>query len=199
MADNSNSKSVKKVIIILSVILIVIMEIGVSYVINKNVVVPKYLARQQLKAEQPVDNSSAAIADAAEQRKDKKAKKKKEKKRAEKAEPESEEVESSPAELNENIYMLNDLVINPAASNGSRYVAMSIGLGVTEEKALSELQNREIQVRDAVNMLLSQKTLSKFIDIKERGTLKDEILETINNKMVDHRVESIYFTEYVIQ
>jgi flagellar FliL protein len=107
--------------------------------------------------------------------------------------------ESSPAELNQNIYMLNDLVINPAASNGSRYVAMSIGLGVTEEKALEELQNREIQVRDAVNMLLSQKTLGKFIDIKERGALKQEILETINDKMVDYKVESIYFTEYVIQ
>jgi flagellar basal body-associated protein FliL len=195
MAENSNSKGLKKVFIALSVVLILLVEIGVSYVINKNVVVPKYLARQQLKAEQPVAEASAEVNDAKSNSKENDSRKKDKKKEKESADTE----ESSPAELNQNIYMLNDLVINPAASNGSRYVAMSIGLGVTEEKALEELQNREIQVRDAVNMLLSQKTLGKFIDIKERGALKQEILETINDKMVDYKVESIYFTEYVIQ
>jgi flagellar basal body-associated protein FliL len=195
MAENSNSKGLKKVFIALSVVLILLVEIGVSYVINKNVVVPKYLARQQLKAEQPMAEASAEENDAKSNSKENDSRKKDKKKEKESADTE----ESSPAELNQNIYMLNDLVINPAASNGSRYVAMSIGLGVTEEKALEELQNREIQVRDAVNMLLSQKTLGKFIDIKERGALKQEILETINDKMVDYKVESIYFTEYVIQ
>ena len=194
MAENSNSNGLKKVFIALSVVLILLVEIGVSYVINKNVVVPKYLARQQLKAEEPVAGDSAEINDEKSKSEETNSKKKdkKEKQAADTEKP-------SPSELNQNIYMLNDLVINPAASNGSRYVAMSIGLGVTEEKALDELQNREIQVRDAVNMLLSQKTLSKFIDIKERGALKQEILETINDKMVDYKVESIYFTEYVIQ
>lgn len=195
MAENSNSNGLKKVFIALSVVLILLVEIGVSYVINKNVVVPKYLARQQLKAEEPVAEASAEVNDAKSNTEETASKRKDKKKEKEAADTE----ESSPAELNQNIYMLNDLVINPAASNGSRYVAMSIGLGVTEEKALDELQNREIQVRDAVNMLLSQKTLSKFIDIKERGALKQEILETINDKMVDYKVESIYFTEYVIQ
>ena len=194
MAENSSSNGLKKVFIALSVVLILLVEIGVSYVINKNVVVPKYLARQQLKAEEPVAGDSAEINDEKSKSEETNSKKKdkKEKEAADTDQP-------SPSELNQNIYMLNDLVINPAASNGSRYVAMSIGLGVTEEKALDELQNREIQVRDAVNMLLSQKTLSKFIDIKERGALKQEILETINDKMVDYKVESIYFTEYVIQ
>ena len=195
MAENSNSKGLKKVLIALSVILILLVEIGASYVVNKNVVVPKYLARQQLKAEEPMSEASAEVNESNSNAKEKNSKKKDKKSGKEPADTE----QSSPAELNQNIYMLNDLVINPAASNGSRYVAMSIGLGVTEEKALEELQNREIQVRDAVNMLLSQKTLSKFIDIKERGALKQEILETINDKMVDYKVESIYFTEYVIQ
>ncbi|MBD3276328.1 MAG: hypothetical protein GF372_13510 [Candidatus Marinimicrobia bacterium] len=195
MAENSNSKGLKKVFIALSVVLILLVEIGVSYVINKNVVVPKYLARQQLKAEEPVAEASAEVNDTKSNSKENDSRKKDKKKGKSSGDTE----ESSPAELNQNIYMLNDLVINPAASNGSRYVAMSIGLGVTEEKALEELQNREIQVRDAVNMLLSQKTLGKFIDIKERGALKQEILETINDKMVDYKVESIYFTEYVIQ
>lgn len=194
MAENSNSNGLKKVFIALSVVLILLVEIGVSYVINKNVVVPKYLARQQLKAEEPVAGDSAEINDEKSKSEETNSKKK-DKKEKEAADTE----QPSPSELNQNIYMLNDLVINPAASNGSRYVAMSIGLGVIEEKALDELQNREIQVRDAVNMLLSQKTLSKFIDIKERGALKQEILETINDKMVDYKVESIYFTEYVIQ
>lgn len=179
MVEQSNSGVLKKILIIFGVVSIFFLEVIFSYVINKKVVVPTYLAKQQLQAEESekpdIESESRTGADAAEKRSE------------------------SPSELNQNIYMLGDIIINPAGSNGIRYVAMSIGLGVTDSKALDELKNREIQIRDAINLLLSQKTLGKFIDIKERGELKKEILTAINEKMANYQVKSIYFTEYVIQ
>jgi len=142
-------------------------EVAVSYVLNKNVVLPKYLAHKA-EAQAQVDTLS---------------------------QPEPQDRDA----LNSNIYMLDNLVINPMGTNGLRYIAMSIGLGVDNPSVVDVLKERDIQIRDAMNSLLANKSMSDFVDMSQRDELKHEIMQTVNAKINPSKVESIYFTEFVIQ
>jgi len=198
MANETQMSWSKRILIGVGVIAILLVEVGVAYMLNKKIVVPKYY-------------HSGRVATASETTSGGESPRESPKKDAGKTEDSAEEpaeestkgsTESttpSPAELNANIYMINDLIINPAGSQGGRYVAMSIGLGVDQQPALDELKTRDIQIRDAIIALLSQKTLGKFVSIEERLKLKQEILDLVNEKLNSDDVESIYFTEYVIQ
>lgn len=192
MASETKTSWGKRLLVGAGVLGILMVEVGVAYVLNKQVVVPKYFnssgsqSASVLSAKnKPADNGSAGAEEAGLS--------------SEEAAVSTDGTTPSPAELNSNIYMINDLIINPAGSQGGRYVAMSIGLGVDNPAALDELKNRDIQIRDAIIALLSQKTLGKFIAIEERVKLKQEILDLVNDKLNGDDVESIYFTEYVIQ
>lgn len=157
---------VKRIVVVFGILLVIGVEIGVSYVVNKRVVIPSYFAQDTIQVEEPEQEES---------------------------------METAPYELNPNIYMLENLVINPTGTNGSRYVAMAIGLGVEQQETLEVLKTRDIQVRDAINTLLGNKGLREFVDVNYRSKLKQEILDTVNAKIQPAEVESIYFTEYVIQ
>ncbi len=156
----------KRLLILLGILVILGVEIGVSYVVNKKMVIPKYFSQETTESEVPKETPVSRTA---------------------------------AHELNPNIYMLDNIVINPTGTNGGRYIAMSIGLGVDKRETLGVLENRDIQVRDAINTVLGNKGLREFVDVSYRGKLKREILGTINEKIQPAEVESIYFTEFVIQ
>ncbi|MCF7802849.1 MAG: flagellar basal body-associated FliL family protein [Candidatus Marinimicrobia bacterium] len=161
---------IKRLLMFGAVLLVIGIELGISYVLNKRVVVPKYFSEVK---EKPKGQDG---------------KKKKEEKK-----------ETEQAELNTNIYLVDNIVINPKGTNGTRYIAMAVGLGVNDPGTLEKLKNRDIQIRDAMNALLADKSLGEFVDMENRPKLKREILNTVNDKIGPNEVESIYFTEYVIQ
>jgi len=161
---------VRRLVMLGAVVLVIGIELGISYVLNKRVVVPKYFGEVK---EKPEEKSGE--------------------------EKQEQKKEKDLAELNTNIYMLDNIVINPKGTNGTRYIAMAVGMGVHDPATLEELKNRDIQIRDAMNALLADKSLGEFVDMANRPKLKREILNTVNRKIEPNEVESIYFTEYVIQ
>lgn len=168
--SKDRSPWMKRLIFIGAIILVVGVEIGISYVLNKKVVVPKYFSEASEKSQQKPEkimNTEEAVEDK--------------------------------SGLNSNIFLLENIVVNPRGTNGMRYIAMAIGMGVTKSTTLEALRGREIQIRDAMNSLLADKPLGEFVDMDRREKLKKEILATVNEKIEPHEVESIYFTEYVIQ
>ncbi len=193
MAKESGNGWRKRILIGIGVLVILLAEIGVAYLLNKNMVVPEYVssfgaARTSSPPEQP-----AAISEMVSPEADSAGT------HAQSTPANGGINRPSPAVFNSNIYMIDNVIINPAGSQGGRYVAMSLGLGVQDGKVLTELENRDIQIRDAIIALLSQKTLGKFVAIEERLKLKQEILDLVNHKLNTNKIESIYFTEYVIQ
>lgn len=163
----------KRLIVLGAILLVIGAEVGISYILNKKVVVPKYFsgASEKSKKETPpqvVESDSASGT-------------------------------SNISGLNSNIFLLENIVINPRGTNGMRYVAMAIGIGASESSTLEALKGRELQIRDAMNSLLADKSLGEFVDLDRRAALKNEIKKTVNEKIKPKKVESVYFTEYVIQ
>jgi len=112
------------------------------------------------------------------------------------AKPEKEE--KAPKEFGE-FTELKGIVVNPADSNGERYLLVNIGLESTEAAVLEEISGKEVAVRDTVLKILGLYTVEKLADINQRAYLKSEIRNAVNDLLVNGEVNRVYFTQYVIQ
>lgn len=113
------------------------------------------------------------------------------------------------------VYVIEDLVINPAQSGGRRHLLVSIGLeyaldqgedgghgssgdGIPTGLGL-EIQTREPQIRDNIITLLAGQELSVLADIKYRERIRESLKKAVNYYLHDGQVERLYFTKYVFQ
>ncbi|GIV61240.1 MAG: hypothetical protein KatS3mg044_0106 [Rhodothermaceae bacterium] len=94
---------------------------------------------------------------------------------------------------------LQGLIVNPADSEGRRYLMVNLGLEVNKESVLEELSQKDMVVRDTVLRLLSARTVAELADISLRETIKQELMQEINRVLAEGKVQRLYFTQYVLQ
>lgn len=97
------------------------------------------------------------------------------------------------------IYEFNDIVINPSASDGLRFLVISIGVQLNNTSSLVSVIRNEIIIKDAINSLLSQKSIEELQKVEARMNIKQEIGIVINNVLRDEAVRNVFFTKYVMQ
>ena len=91
------------------------------------------------------------------------------------------------------------IIVNPAGTNGERYLLVNIGMETQKDEVLEEISAKEIVIRDAVLRYLSQLTLEQLADIDQRDAIKEDLKNTVNNLLEKGKVDHVYFTQYVIQ
>lgn len=99
----------------------------------------------------------------------------------------------------DHVYVVKDLIVNPAGTNGLRFLLTTIGLEATSEETVKELEKRDVQVRDAIIEILTSKTLIDLDNPSSRDSLKTEIAGSINRDLVTGRVTNVYFSKFIIQ
>ena len=62
-------------------------------------------------------------------------------------------------ELGKFVYMVEDLVINPANTEGKRFLLSSLGFDVSTEQEHQELKSKEFLLKDAVISIMSSKEM----------------------------------------
>jgi flagellar FliL protein len=98
-----------------------------------------------------------------------------------------------------NLLVVKDIIINPAGTNGGRFLLATIGIDVNSPEALVELNKKEVQVRDVLNTVLTEKTLPQLIDITQREQLRTEIAKKMGDIINTGKVRNIYFSKFIIQ
>jgi flagellar protein FliL len=98
-----------------------------------------------------------------------------------------------------NLLVIKDIIINPAGTNGGRFLLATIGIDVSSPEALVELNKKEVQVRDVLNTVLTEKTLPQLIDVTLREQLRTEIAKKIGEIINIGKVRNIYFSKLIIQ
>ena len=99
----------------------------------------------------------------------------------------------------DHVYVVKDLVVNPAGTNGLRFLLTTIGLEVTSEETVKELEKRDVQIHDSIIGILTSKTLPELDDMNTRDSLKVEIKRKINSDLVSGKVLNVYFSKFIIQ
>jgi flagellar FliL protein len=109
---------------------------------------------------------------------------------------ESKDAQKEPSQ----VYLTENIIVNPAGTNGSRYLSTSLGLEhVKSEEIATRMQELTPVIRDIVIAVLSAKTLEELSSPASKDGLRTEILTKVNQAISPYKVDKIYFVDYVLQ
>jgi len=97
------------------------------------------------------------------------------------------------------VYIVKDVITNPAETAGTRFLNVTVGLEVRDKKALNELKRRGPQVRDILIDILSSRTIAQLSGTDNRRSLREEILARMNGILGGERLVNVYFVDFVLQ
>ena len=97
------------------------------------------------------------------------------------------------------VYLIEDLLINPNGTSGTRYLSTSLGLEVATPEAVERLRERDLQVRDMLISILSSRTVTQLTDNTERERMRQEIQARLSSMLKKNELLGVYFVDYVMQ
>ncbi len=103
------------------------------------------------------------------------------------------------ASFAERVHSLEPFVVNVSGEGYPRYVKLQLAFELDSPEARAELEERIAKVRDLTILLLSSKRLSDIEDFEGKALLKDDLRERVNAVLKTGTVESVLFTEFVVQ
>jgi len=104
--------------------------------------------------------------------------------------------EEEPPEIG--TYLMEQLVVNPANTNGRRYLMVEISLELNVEH-IPMMESNNPKVKQELIEAFSRRTVSQLTTAEERDLLREEVLEIINSSLGETSVQNLYFTKYVLQ
>lgn len=98
------------------------------------------------------------------------------------------------------IHNVDNLVLNPAGSGGTRFLMCSVAIELSDEKLADVLTSRDAEVRDAALRVLGAKTVDELTDMSQRDALKDEVRVALDELFKKKgAIRRLYFPQFVIQ
>ena len=94
---------------------------------------------------------------------------------------------------------IDEFIVNIISEDGRHYVKAALTLELNKEDALEETSKRMPQIRDAILLLVGNKTFEELHDLQGKKQLKAELVSKINSFMQTGKVKAIYFTDFVVQ
>ena len=95
---------------------------------------------------------------------------------------------------------LDVIVVNPAGTQGMRFLSAQISLGLSEARVESHILSNNLthRIKDTLVRILSSKTISD-LDPSRHDVLKDEIKMRLNTFLGANAVAEVYFQTFVLQ
>ena len=84
-------------------------------------------------------------------------------------------------------------------NGGTRYLKAAITLEADNAGTAAEIKERLPQIKDAILMVVSNKTFDDLRDLQGKMQLRAELLGRINGILKTGQVTNIYFTDFVVQ
>ena len=107
--------------------------------------------------------------------------------------------EPKSSELGKFIYEMDDIIVNPAGTDGQRLLMASLGFDVASEEILKEMESKQIVLKDMIISTFSEKTLPELNQIGYKDSLKQIIISNIAGLMPKVKINTVYFSKYIIQ
>lgn len=111
----------------------------------------------------------------------------------------SAEGEGEGESVDENFFKVEGIVVNPAATGGSRYLSTTIGFELEDPTSMAAFKGKEIKIRDALISILSSKTVAELSDAQSREMIRRQILKYINQICQPDKADAVYFVDFVLQ
>jgi flagellar protein FliL len=97
------------------------------------------------------------------------------------------------------IYTIDNLILNPAQSGGTRFLMLSVAVQMKTGANVATIHDKDPQVRDEMLRVLGSKTVEQLTDVTQRDELKSEIITALTPLAPRNSIVAIYFPHFVIQ
>ena len=97
------------------------------------------------------------------------------------------------------VHLLENLVLNPAGSGGSRFLLLSVAIEAGSATATTEMTARDAELRDIILTALGSKTVEQLTDMSLREGIKSEVQAAISARFGKTSVKRLYFPQFVVQ
>lgn len=114
-------------------------------------------------------------------------------------EPDDEEARVSKKDAGKFVYVVKDLIINPAGTGGTRFLLTTVGVETANEEELKAIEKKDVLVRDVLNTILASKTVDVLDDQARREALRKEICDSLKKSVRPEKISQVYFSKFIIQ
>lgn len=107
------------------------------------------------------------------------------------------------------IHLIENILVNPAGTNGTRFLSTSIGVEIPKggkdgggghgEGDGGGFEAASPIIRDILIAILSSKTMEELSSVDGKKQLRDEILLKLNEAIKPDSILNVYFVDYVLQ
>lgn len=97
------------------------------------------------------------------------------------------------------LVIVDNMVLNPAKSGGTRFLLLSLGLSVKDQAVADAMAQRDPELRDAVLRYLGAKAVEELSDVTRRDSLKAGVKAALVERFGKGSVRDVYFPQFVIQ
>jgi flagellar protein FliL len=94
---------------------------------------------------------------------------------------------------------IDSFIVNILDDEQSRYLKAAITIEVDSDRATQEINQRLPQIKDAILLLIGNKTFAELNDLQGKLQLRAELINRINSILVNGKVKRIFFTDFVVQ
>ena len=97
------------------------------------------------------------------------------------------------------LFPLEPFIVNLADANSKRYLRVTMQIELKEGEPTEVLEQRLVQVRDIILMILPTKQFQEIRSVDGKTLLRQEIMTRLNDLLKQDVINNIYFTEFVVQ
>ncbi|MBD1400436.1 flagellar basal body-associated FliL family protein [Pelovirga terrestris] len=94
---------------------------------------------------------------------------------------------------------IESFIVNILDQGEVRYLKAAITLEADTPETAAEITQRMPQIKDAILLLIGNKTFAELSDLQGRLQLRAELLNRVNSLLLVGKVKRIYFTDFVVQ
>lgn len=94
---------------------------------------------------------------------------------------------------------LDTFIVNLNDQGRTRYLKVTIQLELENQEIVEQVKSKTPQIRDALIILLSSKSIDEIITSEGKYQLRDEIVTRVKQFVKKNAVVAAYFTDFVVQ
>lgn len=102
-----------------------------------------------------------------------------------------------------NLHLIDNLVLNPAGSGGTRFLMVAAAIEFKEAALVDAFKARDAEVRDIVLRVMGAKTVDQLSDMGMRDSLRKELGDSLSGLVPKAQrkqaIRRVYFPQFVIQ
>jgi len=97
------------------------------------------------------------------------------------------------------IHQMEELIVNPAETNGQRFLVVEISIELPNESFIPRFEKNKQQIKHHMNESLSSRTVNQLVTFEERENLRRELAGIVDSTFGERSVRNLYYTKYVMQ